>query len=64
MPVYFFGANGRLRNDGRWLLDVGLYCLKPPDKVVETWDYYGEVRIVPADDVYRRRTCGVFPAGL
>ena len=43
-PVYFFGSSGRLRIDGTLLLDVGLFRVKPPDQVTETWDYYKQIR--------------------
>jgi branched-chain amino acid transport system substrate-binding protein len=57
--AYFFGANGRFRIDGRLLLDVGLYRVKPPDDVAAAWDYYKSVRTVPAMDVFRQTTRGV-----
>jgi branched-chain amino acid transport system substrate-binding protein len=57
-PVYFFGADGRLRVDGRLLLDVGLYRVKPPEQVTAVWDYYMPVRTIPAADVFRETARG------
>jgi branched-chain amino acid transport system substrate-binding protein len=60
-PVYFFGANGRLRIDGTLMLDVGLYRVKPPEEVTEVWDYYKLVRTIPAVNVFRPVSRGVCP---
>lgn len=63
-PVYFFGSNGQLRVDGALLLDVGLFRVKPPDQVTETWDYYKRIRNIPAAEVYRiagRDACPLSP---
>ena len=60
VPVYFFGSAGQIRIDGTLLLDVGLYRVKPPDDVTESWDYYKPVRSILAANVYRppaRRAC-------
>ena len=61
-PVYFFGSNGRIRFDGTLLLDVGLYRVKPPDKVTEVWDYYDQIRTIPVADLYRRLPQGACPS--
>jgi branched-chain amino acid transport system substrate-binding protein len=60
-PVYFFGANGRFRVDGTLLLDIGLFRVKPPDQTSETWDYYKQIRTIPAADVFRARSSGACP---
>jgi branched-chain amino acid transport system substrate-binding protein len=60
-PVYFFGANGRLRVDGTLMLDVGLYRVKPPDQVTEVWDYYKLIRTIPAVNVFRTVSRGACP---
>jgi branched-chain amino acid transport system substrate-binding protein len=57
-PVYFFGVNGQFRLDGTLLLDVGLFRVKPPDQISETWDYYKQVRMIPAAEVFRRASPG------
>jgi branched-chain amino acid transport system substrate-binding protein len=49
----FFGAPCRLRADGRLLQDIGLYRVKPPERVASAWDYYQPVRVLPARDVFR-----------
>lgn len=51
-PVYFFGDTVRLRNDGQLPLDIGVYTVRPPDRVADTWDYYDVARIVAAKDIY------------
>jgi branched-chain amino acid transport system substrate-binding protein len=61
-PVYFFGATGTIRPDGQLLLDVGLYRVKPPNEVNETWDYYKTVRAIRAADVYRTALRGACPS--
>jgi branched-chain amino acid transport system substrate-binding protein len=63
-PAYFFGSNGQFRVDGTLLLDVGLFRMKPPDEVTETWDYYKPVRTISASDVFRaaiRGGCSLTP---
>lgn len=63
-PAYFFGVNGRLRIDGRLLLDVGLYRVKSPEEVSGAWDYYKQIRVIPAADVFRpvaRGSCSLTP---
>ena len=52
-PPYFFGASGRFRSDGRLLLEMGLYRVKPLDQVAIPWDYYQPVRAVPAREAFR-----------
>jgi branched-chain amino acid transport system substrate-binding protein len=60
-PVYFFGSSGQLRVDGTLLLDVGLFRVKPPDRVTEVWDYYSKIRTIPAADLSRTSARGVCP---
>jgi len=60
-PVWFFGSGGRLRADGRLLLDVGLFRVKPPDPVAEVWDYYKRIRTIPWADVFRQPARGTCP---
>lgn len=52
-PPYFFGASGRFRADGRLVLEMGLYRVKPLDQAVTPWDYYQPVRDVPAQEAFR-----------
>ncbi len=63
-PAYFFGGSGRLRADGRLLLDVGLYRVKPPAEVQIAWDYYKLIRTLPALNVFRPPARGGCPAPL
>ena len=60
-PVYFFGSNGRIQVDGTLLLDVGLYQVKPPEQVIEVWDYYKLIRTISASDVFRPPVRGGCP---
>jgi branched-chain amino acid transport system substrate-binding protein len=60
-PVYFFGSNGRIGADGTPRLDVGLFRVKPPDQVTEAWDYYKQMRTIPAADVFRIAARGACP---
>jgi branched-chain amino acid transport system substrate-binding protein len=63
-PAYFFGVNGQIRVDGTLLLDVGLFRVKPPDQVTETWDYYNQIRTIPASEVFNpssRARCPLLP---
>ncbi len=65
IPVYFFGRTGRLRLDGRLMIDLSLLRVKPPDasrpadpsRPIDTmhdgWDFYEPISIIPASDVYR-----------
>ena len=57
-PVYFFGDNGRVRIDGRVMLDMGLYRVKAQEAVREPWDYYEPIRTISAADVFRPRAKG------
>jgi len=63
-PAYFFGVNVQIRVDGTLLLDVGLFRVKPPDQVTETWDYYNQIRTIPASEVFNpssRARCPLLP---
>jgi branched-chain amino acid transport system substrate-binding protein len=57
-PVYFFGTNGHFQVDGTLLLDMGLFRVKPPDRVSEDWDYYQPIRTISASQVFRPPTRG------
>ena len=51
--AWFFGGGGRFRPDGRLMLDMGLYRVKPRDEAAAPWDYYAPVRTVPALQAFR-----------
>ena len=51
--AWFFGGGGRFRPDGRLMLDMGLYRVKPRDDAAEPWDYYEFVRTIPALQAFR-----------
>ncbi len=62
--LYFFGESGRMRLNGRVMLDMGLYRVKAPDAVREPWDYYEPVKTIPAVEVWRGRPkagCALMP---
>jgi len=52
-PVYVFGRTGRIRLDGRVLLDMTLYRVRDPAAATNDWDCYEQVRTIPATEAYR-----------
>jgi branched-chain amino acid transport system substrate-binding protein len=63
-PVYFFGRTGRLRVDGRLMLDMTLYRTRSPATSQNEWDCYEPVRVIPAVEAYRpagQGGCSVSP---
>ena len=52
-PVYLFGRTGRIRLDGRVLLDMTLYRVRDPAAGANDWDSYEHVRTIPVTDAYR-----------
>ncbi|MGA0598674.1 ABC transporter substrate-binding protein [Enterovirga sp. CN4-39] len=52
MPMKFFGEEGPIREDGRWMHDLRLYEVKKPNESKYPWDYYKLVTTIPAEDAF------------
>jgi branched-chain amino acid transport system substrate-binding protein len=52
LPVAFFGAQTRIRADGRHLYDPVLYRVKKPAESQGPWDYYETIRTIPASEAF------------
>ncbi|NNM75200.1 ABC transporter substrate-binding protein [Enterovirga aerilata] len=52
LPVAFFGAQTRIRADGRHLYDPVLYRVKTPAQSKGPWDYYEAMRTIPAAEAF------------
>jgi branched-chain amino acid transport system substrate-binding protein len=57
----FMTRNGELRIDGRVLRDLYLFEVKSPAESKEAWDYYRELREIPANDAFRPLNKGGCP---
>jgi branched-chain amino acid transport system substrate-binding protein len=49
----FMTHNGELRIDGRVLRDLYLFEVKSPTESKEPWDYFRELRTIPANEAFR-----------
>jgi branched-chain amino acid transport system substrate-binding protein len=49
----FMTHNGELRIDGRVLRDLYLFEVKSPTESKELWDYFRELRTIPANEAFR-----------
>ncbi len=52
MPTDYFGTPGSVRKDGRVLYDLSLYQVKSPAESKAPWDYYTQVRSIPAAEAF------------
>lgn len=52
MPMKYFGGEGRIREDGRFVHDLGLYEVKSPAESKYPWDYYKRVATIPGDEAF------------
>ncbi|PWC34679.1 ABC transporter permease [Azospirillum sp. TSO35-2] len=52
MPTDYFGTPGSIRKDGRVLYDLNLYQVKSPAESKAPWDYYKQVRSIPASEAF------------
>ncbi|WP_042694956.1 ABC transporter substrate-binding protein [Azospirillum sp. B506] len=52
MPTDYFGTPGSIRKDGRVLYDLDLYQVKGPAESKAPWDYYKQVRSIPASEAF------------
>lgn len=48
----FFGEEGRIREDGRFIHDLRLYEVKSPSESKYPWDYYKQVAVIPGDQAF------------
>jgi branched-chain amino acid transport system substrate-binding protein len=53
-PMNFFGEQGRIRDDGRFIHDLRLYEVKTPAESKYPWDYYKQVAVIPGDQAFGR----------
>jgi branched-chain amino acid transport system substrate-binding protein len=51
-PMKFFGEEGRIREDGRFIHDLHLYEVKSPAESKYPWDYYKEVAVIPGEQAF------------
>jgi branched-chain amino acid transport system substrate-binding protein len=51
-PMKFFGTQGRIREDGRFIHDLNLYEVKDPSESKYPWDYYKLVAKIPGDEAF------------
>ena len=49
-PMKFFGEQGRIREDGRFIHDLRLYEVKSPAESRYPWDYYKQIAVIPGDE--------------
>ena len=49
----FMTKNGKLRIDGRVLRNLYLFEVKSPAESKAPWDYFKELRTIPADQAFR-----------
>ncbi len=49
----FMTHNGKLRIDGRVMRDLYLFEVKSPSESKEPWDYFRQLRVIPAEDAFR-----------
>lgn len=51
-PMKFFGTQGRIREDGRFIHDLNLYEVKDPSESKYPWDYYKLVAKIPGEEAF------------
>lgn len=52
MPMKYFGQEGRIREDGRFIHDLGLYEVKTKAESKYPWDYYKRIAVIPGDEAF------------
>lgn len=52
MPMKYFGSEGRIRPDGRFVHDLNLYQVKEPSESKYPWDYYKLVAKIPGEEAF------------
>jgi branched-chain amino acid transport system substrate-binding protein len=51
-PMKFFGEQGPIREDGRFVHDLRLFEVKSPAESKYPWDYYKQVAVIPGDQAF------------
>ena len=51
-PMKFFGTEGKIRSDGRFVHDLMLYQVKKPSKSKEEWDIYKPVSMIKGEQAF------------
>ena len=52
-PMAYFGQNGTIQPNGRFMHDLALYEVKTPQESTGPWDYYKLVRTIPAAEAFQ-----------
>lgn len=60
-PMKYFGQEGRIREDGRFIHDLMLYEVKKPSESKYAWDYYKPVATIPGDEAFASMAEGGCP---
>lgn len=60
-PMKFFGQEGKIREDGRFIHDLALYEVKKPSESRYPWDYYKKVATIPGDEAFASLEAGGCP---
>lgn len=61
VPMKYFGHEGRIREDGRFVHDLALYEVKSPSESKAPWDYYKRVATIPGDEAFASMAEGGCP---
>lgn len=51
-PMKYFGQEGKIREDGRFIHDLMLYEVKKPSESKYPWDYYKAVTTIPGEEAF------------
>lgn len=51
-PMEYFGNTGKIREDGRFVHDLGLWEVKKPEESKYPWDYYKLVAKIPGEQAF------------
>lgn len=60
-PMKYFGQEGRIREDGRYIHDLALYEVKNPAESKYPWDYYKRVATIPGEEAFASMAEGGCP---
>ncbi|MBB5271699.1 ABC transporter substrate-binding protein [Quisquiliibacterium transsilvanicum] len=60
-PMKYFGHEGRIREDGRFVHDLKLYEVKHPSESKYPWDYYKTVTTIPGEEAFASMADGGCP---
>jgi branched-chain amino acid transport system substrate-binding protein len=51
-PMKYFGEQGPIREDGRFVHDLRLFEVKSPAESKYPWDYYKQIAVIPGDQAF------------